>query len=202
MLGRWFVAGRVLAGSVVAGDTGELREHSYRNQQRHDNDAHHNPARHSRRLAQRGCARVVGVGLSHHDPDVAAILLARHERHVADHLEQLAEVRDRHCDPDERLTAVLHAYARIAQQRGHGSSEVVALLHRDEHMGRAQRHLQNLIRDLLADAAASEDVRNDVTPDELASYCLGALGVASSLRTESAVQRLVEVTLDGLRPRG
>lgn len=150
-------------------------------------------------------AERAGIGratLYKYFPDIATILQAWHERHVADHLEHLAEVRDLHHDPGERLTAVLHAYARIAQQRGHGSSDVVALLHRDEHVDKAQLHLQILIRDLLADAAASGAVRNDVTPDELAIYCVGALGAASSLPSEAAVQRLVEMTLAGVLPSG
>jgi hypothetical protein len=43
-------------------------------------------------------------------------------------------------------------------------------------------------------------LRNDVAPDELASYCLHALAAASSLPSKTAVRRLVTVTLAGLRP--
>lgn len=54
---------------------------------------------------------------------------------------------------------------------------------------------------LLREAAATGDVRDDITPDELATYCLHALGGASSLPSKPAVRRLVTVTLAGLRPR-
>jgi transcriptional regulator SbtR-like protein len=58
-----------------------------------------------------------------------------------------------------------------------------------------------LIRDLLTEAGESGDVRDDVAPDELASYCLHALAAASSLPSKTAVRRLVMVTLTGLHPR-
>jgi hypothetical protein len=54
------------------------------------------------------------------------------------------------------------------------------LLHRDEQVARAQHQVHEMIRDLLTEAAKTGDVRDDVTPDELASYCLHALAGASS----------------------
>jgi hypothetical protein len=57
-----------------------------------------------------------------------------------------------------------------------------------------------MIRDLLTEAAKTGDVRDDVAPEELASYCLHALTAASSLPSKAAVRRLVAVTLAGLRP--
>jgi hypothetical protein len=45
-------------------------------------------------------------------------------------------------------------------------------------------------------------VRDDVEPEELATYCLHALAAATSLSSEAAVRRLAKVTLDGLRPPG
>jgi hypothetical protein len=57
-----------------------------------------------------------------------------------------------------------------------------------------------LIRDLLTEAAETGDLRDDIPPDELASYCLHALEAASSMSSKAAVSRLVAVTLAGLRP--
>jgi len=59
-----------------------------------------------------------------------------------------------------------------------------------------------MIRDLLTEGAAVGDVRDDVSPDELASYCLHALTAAGSLPSKAAVRRLVVVTLAGLHPPG
>jgi AcrR family transcriptional regulator len=131
-------------------------------------------------------------------PDVEAILVAWHERQVTRHLEQLTEVRDRAGDPGERLEAVLEAYALMRHQQ-HGT-ELAALLHQGAHVARAHRQLSNFIRDLVAEGAATGDLRDDVQPDELASYCLHALTAASRLPSKAAVHRLVEVTLAGLRP--
>jgi hypothetical protein len=58
-----------------------------------------------------------------------------------------------------------------------------------------------LIRDLLTEAAETGDIRDDVAPAELASYCLHALGAASGLQSKAAVRRLVTVILAGLHPR-
>jgi hypothetical protein len=73
-------------------------------------------------------------------------------------------------------------------------------LHRGEHTVRAQLQLNDLIRDLLTEAAETGAVWEDVAPYELASYSLHALTAASSLTSEAAVRRLVTVTLSGLRP--
>jgi AcrR family transcriptional regulator len=148
-------------------------------------------------------AEETGIGratLYKYFPDVEAILVAWHERHVSGHLEHLAAIRDQASDPTERLKAVLEAFALIQHKRH--ATELGALLHREEHVSRAQQHLSDLIRDLLIEGAQAGDVRDDVAPDELASYCLHALAAASSLPSEAAVHRLVAVTLAGIRPEG
>jgi AcrR family transcriptional regulator len=148
-------------------------------------------------------AKETGIGratLYKYFPDVEAILLAWHERHVTGHLEHLAELRDRAGGAAERLEAVLEAYALISHHREHHGTELAAFLHRGEPFARAQQQLIDLIRDLLTEAAETGDVRDDVAPDELASYSLHALTAASSLPSEAAVRRLVTVTLAGLRP--
>src|SRR6266545_1488895 len=103
--------------------------------------------------------------------DVESILVAWHDRHVNAHLEQRTQVRDRAARAGERLEAVLNAYTHILNSGGRGQ---------------------------VPERAASGDVRQDVAPDELASYCLHALEAASSLRSEAAVRRLVGMTLAGL----
>ena len=148
-------------------------------------------------------AEKTGIGratLYKYFPDVEVILLAWHQRHVTGHLEHLAEIRDRVGGAGERLEAVLEAYALISHHREHHGTELAAFLHRGEHIVRAQQQLIDLIRDLLAEAAETDDVRGDIAPEELASYCLHALAAASSLPSEAAVRRLVTVTLAGLRP--
>jgi AcrR family transcriptional regulator len=151
-------------------------------------------------------AEKTGIGratLYKYFPDVEAILLAWHERQIADHLKHLAEVRDQAGSAAERLEAVLEAYALISHERfshEHPGPELAALLHRGEHVAQAQQQLIDLIRDLLSEAAQTGDIRDDIAPEELASYCLHALAAAGSLPSKAAVRRLVTVTLAGLRP--
>jgi AcrR family transcriptional regulator len=161
-------------------------------------------ARGLRSVTMSQIAEEAGIGratLYKYFKDVEAILLAWHERQITGHLEQLAEIRDQAGDPSERLEAVLEAYALISHEtRGHHDTELAAFLHRDEHLARARQHLVEMIRDLLAEGARSGDIRDDVAPDELASYCLHALAAAGSLPSTTAVHRLVTVTLAGLQP--
>ena len=149
-------------------------------------------------------AEGTGIGratLYKYFPDVETILLAWHERQITGHLGYLAEVRDQGGEPGQRLEAVLEAYALIAHEsHGHPDAELEALLHRGEQVPRARQQLRRMIRDLLAEGAESGDLRDDVGPDELASYCLHALTAASTLPSKAAVRRLVAVILAGLRP--
>jgi AcrR family transcriptional regulator len=150
-------------------------------------------------------AEMTGIGratLYKYFPDVEEILLAWHERQITGHLAQLAEVRDQSGDAGERLKAVLEAYALLSHERfshEHPSAELAALLHRGVHVTGAQQQVHDMIKDLLIEAAANGDVRDDVSPDELANYCIHALRAASSLPSKAAVRRLIAVTLAGLR---
>jgi AcrR family transcriptional regulator len=145
-------------------------------------------------------AERAGIGratLYKYFPDVEAILLDWHEREIRTHLGQLAQVRDRSGNPSERLEAVLEAYALI--QHEHHGTELAALLHRGDHVARAEDHLRTFIRELLIEGAEAGELRGDIAADELASYCLHALAAARTASSKAAVRRLVSVTLDGLR---
>src|SRR5258706_14852482 len=146
-------------------------------------------------------AEETGIGratLYKYFPDVEAIVDAWHERQIARHLEFLVEVRDQ-AKAGQRLEAVLGAYALIRHEhhRHHGTEpagmELPALLHRGEHVARAQQQLHDFIQDLLTEAAQAGDLRADVAPSELASFCLNAVLAAISLSSKQAVHRLVAV---------
>jgi len=149
-------------------------------------------------------AEQTGIGratLYKYFPDVDAILQAWHERHVADHLEQLAHARDQAVDAGSRLVAVLRTYAWItSQSHDQPDTELSAQLHRGDHVAHAQHYLHGMIRDLLADAVQVGRVRSDIAPDELASFCLHALAGARGLSSKAAVHRLVELVMAGLQP--
>lgn len=163
-------------------------------------------------VAQHGLASVTmtevaersGIGratLYKYFPDVEAVLTAWHERQVTRHLTQLTQARDAAgSSPCGQLAAVLEAYA-LAQRQGHDQgTELAALLHQGEHVARAVQHMHAFLTGLVAAAAEAGEVRDDVDPGELASYCLHALTAANSLPSDTAARRLVTITLDGLRP--
>jgi AcrR family transcriptional regulator len=146
-------------------------------------------------------AAETGIGratLYKYFPDVEAILVAWHERQVAEHLQQLAQVRNQAGHAGARLKAVLEAYALIVHQ--HHGSELAALLHRGASVARAEHQLRDFVQDLLREGAASGEVRDDVAPEELAGYCLHAVAAARILPSKAAVHRLVTVILHGLQP--
>lgn len=150
-------------------------------------------------------ADATGIGratLYKYFPDVEAILSAWHERQVAGHLKQLAQVRSQTAGVPEQLEAVLRAYARISSRsRRHHGSELTAFLHRDEQVVQAQQTLRDMIEELITEGARAGHLRNDVTAGELANYCLHALSAADTHGSDGAIDRLVLVTLDGLRQR-
>lgn len=149
-------------------------------------------------------AEATGIGratLYKYFGDVEHILSAWHERQIAAHLGQLAAARDK-AAPGKRLQAVLESYALITHEsHSHGDRELAAFLHGDAKLATAQQRLRALIRELVTEAARSGEVRDDVPPDELVTYCLHATAAASRLPSPAAVSRLVQVTLAGLQAK-
>ena len=146
-------------------------------------------------------AKASGIGratLYKYFPDIESIITAWHERQIATHLRQLADVGAT-AGPSDRLETVLRTYA--AQSRHHhDGNDLAALLHQGGHVIRAQAHLTELVTTLVREAAERGEVRDDIPPAELAAYCLHALTAASAMTSQAATNRLVAVTLAGLRP--
>jgi AcrR family transcriptional regulator len=173
-------------------------------------------------------AQAAGIGratLYKYFPDVEAIMLAWHERQVGEHLRQLTEATETVINPAERLHVVLHTYAQLAAgdgaaehsvrdtgaaegqslqgRHGHGldhGHELAGSLHQAEHMYRARQHLHAMVTEVIRAAAESGEVRDDIPATELASYCLHALSAARDGASAAARDRLITVTLAGLRP--
>ncbi|MBC3840009.1 TetR family transcriptional regulator [Streptacidiphilus sp. 4-A2] len=142
-------------------------------------------------------AAAAGIGratLYKYFPDVESVLAAWHLREAGNRLARLVEVRDREPDPGKRPAAV-RAYALLVREQRMGALPVGT-----EGARRARQPLLDLLRELLAAAAGSGTVRADTAPEELAGYCLHALGAAAELPSAAAAERLVTVVLDGLRP--
>jgi AcrR family transcriptional regulator len=161
-------------------------------------------ARHGlRSVTMSQIAQETGIGratLYKYFPDVEAILGAWHARQVSGHLHHLAALRNQTGGAGDRLARVLEAYALMQHSvaTAHGT-ELVALLHSGAHVQQAREQLREFIQDLLIEGAAPGELRDDVAPDELATFCLHALSAAAALPSVAAVRRLVTVTLAGLR---
>ncbi|MBS2961996.1 TetR/AcrR family transcriptional regulator [Actinocrinis puniceicyclus] len=147
-------------------------------------------------------AKHSGIGratLYKYFPDIESILAAWHQRHVDEHLRRLAGISEQQAEPGRRLEAVLRAYAVLSRERRE-ESELASHLHRADHAVRAHQHLHQFISALITAAAERGEVRGDVPAGELAAYCLHALGAATEARSNAALDRIVTVTLSGLRP--
>jgi AcrR family transcriptional regulator len=148
-------------------------------------------------------AKDTGIGratLYKYFPDVESILRAWHERQIDQHLEELVKIRDHTTGAAERLEAVLTVYAKAISHRPAHDDGLAGVLHRGDYVAAAHQRLREFVRDLIADAAATGAVRQDTSADELTLYCLHALAAATSLHDPSAVERLVQTTLNGLQP--
>jgi AcrR family transcriptional regulator len=128
-------------------------------------------------------------------PDVESILTAWHERQVQQHLDRLAEVRDAEEAPLRQLRAVLEAYAHLSR---HDHSETAAALHRGDHAHRASEDLQRFVGQIIDRGVTAGELRADTPADELAAFCIHAVGASRSLTSPSAVHRLVEITISGI----
>ncbi|TSD93769.1 TetR/AcrR family transcriptional regulator [Skermania sp. ID1734] len=150
-------------------------------------------------------AEHTGIGratLYKYFPDMDAILHAWHARQIDAHLRLLTETSDAPGDPGQRLAAVLTAYARIAATARSHDTEMIKFLHPEQQVLDAQQRLRAIVERLIADDAAAGRVRADISPAELANYCLNALTAATVLTTDAEIDRLVDLTLDALRRRG
>lgn len=148
-------------------------------------------------------AEQTGIGratLYKYFPDVESILLAWHERNIAAHLAYLGGLADQAgSSPSAQLAAVLEAYSLIRYEHPH-DTQLATFVHRPDHLARPQELVGEFVRSLIAAAAKAGEARDDIGADELARYCVHALGAAAGLRSKAAVHRLVGLVLAGLQP--
>jgi AcrR family transcriptional regulator len=145
-------------------------------------------------------AQRTGIGratLYRYFADVDAVLAAWHERHISAHIEHLAGLKTEGGTALERLERVLAAYAQLQYEQPR--DEIAASLHARSHVDHARDRLEGVVADLIAEAAEAGAVRRDVSAGELARFCLHALTASAGMRSGAAVQRLVDVTMTGLR---
>jgi AcrR family transcriptional regulator len=166
-------------------------------------------AEHGLAVTMSQIAQHTGIGratLYKYFKDVEAIMVAWHDRQVSDHLRQLSSAIADCTDPGDRLRTALTVYAHLSstgRDTSHHPAESVQTalaLHRAPHLHHAQRHVHDLLTEVIATAAEAGMTRTDVPPAELATYCLHALAAAAASPSPSARDRLVAVTLTGMLP--
>jgi AcrR family transcriptional regulator len=148
-------------------------------------------------------AQETGIGratLYKYFPDVQGLVHAWHERQIGRHLTVLAGIAHGGGPPLERLEAVLRTYAGMAHS--HEDGDLADLLHKGGHAAHALNHLSAFVANIIAEAAEAAEVRKDIPPAELATFCLAAMTGARSLNSDAAVDRLVALTLHGLGALG
>jgi AcrR family transcriptional regulator len=124
--------------------------------------------------------------------DVEALLGAWHERQVHEHLAALTMIRDETTGPRQRVQSVLEAYAlMVFDRRIHEAPS----LHSGAHSDHARNHLEAFIADVLGQVPRDHLAMD---PQDLARYCIHALGAAGALSTRDAVPLLVGVTVKGI----
>lgn len=166
-------------------------------------------------IAEQGLATVTmsliaqraGIGratLYKYFSDLGAILVAWHERQVSEHLRQLEQAAAI-ADPAERLRIVLRTYADLSGgQHDHhspGTPGIPVDLHGAAHVHGALERLRALLTTLISDAVEVGAARGDVPSAEMADYCLHAVSAARVQHSSAARDRLVLLTLEGLRAR-
>ena len=143
-------------------------------------------------------ARAAGIGratLYKYFADAEEVLAAWHARQVTVHLADLAAVAAGPGQASARLRAVLERYAHICVQRSRHGGDVAAALHRAPGVDDQHRQLQDLMTDLIQEAASAGTVRADVPAEQLAGFCLAALTAASPATSPDVVVELVWTAL-------
>ena len=124
--------------------------------------------------------------------DVASVLGAWHQAKVAAHLRAVRDAAATHQGPAKQLQAALTRYAEI--RREHPTGPLGSPLHSQAHVHEGTQTLITFLADLISAAARDGDVRTDVPPRELATFCLGALDAADGT-SRAAATRLVDLVL-------
>ncbi|MBH0781881.1 TetR/AcrR family transcriptional regulator, partial [Nocardia bovistercoris] len=105
-------------------------------------------------------AEATGIGratLYKYFPDVESIVHAWHERRIGGHLHQLRAVAGGDGDITRRLSKVLSTYAMI--DFSHHGGDLAPVLHQGGHAVHAQRHLLELVRELMVEGVDAGIVR-------------------------------------------
>jgi AcrR family transcriptional regulator len=145
----------------------------------------------------------VGIGtLYRHFPTREALFEAVY-RHEVDQLAELAEQFAREAAPVDALRQWLHANVRlVATKKGMFAALALAAHGPSELYAYSFERLTKAARLLLDRGMATDEIREDITPEDLPR---ALVGMCSSMyerpNWQASVLRLIDIFVDGLRKR-
>lgn len=149
-------------------------------------------------------ARTAGVGIGtlyRHFPTREALFQAVYRREI-DQLVDLAERLAAEAEPIDALRSWLHAnVGMIATKKGMLAALQPAAESSTELYADASMRLTRSARALMDRAAASGEIRRDVTPEDLMRALVGMCYTREQAGWQETVMRLIGVFVDGLRLR-
>lgn len=145
----------------------------------------------------------VGIGtLYRHFPTREALFEAVY-RHEVDQLGELAERLAHEAAPLEAVRQWVHANVRlVATKKGMVSALALAAHRPTELHAYSMDRLTKALGSLLLRGAATNEIRKDITPEDLLRALVGmSYNVYDTPDWQNTAQRLVDIFVDGLRPR-
>lgn len=133
-------------------------------------------------------------------PGVDEILVAAHAEHVQEHLAGLRRIHDSAPGARQGLEGLIEHYVEICHHRGRGAADVSAVVHSGDQHHVHSDELHRLFVDAVRAAQTRGEIRTDLSPDLLASYCLKAAEAASGTTTGQQCHAVAALIKESLGP--
>ncbi len=149
-------------------------------------------------------ARTAGVGIGtlyRHFPTREALFEAVYRREVK-HLTDLAERLKREAEPVEALRQWMRSNVRfVATKKGMSAALALAAYKNSKLHSYSFDQLTRAVKELLDRAIATDEIRDDISPEDLIRALVGMCYTQDHPGWQTSVLRLVDVFVDGLRTK-
>jgi AcrR family transcriptional regulator len=149
-------------------------------------------------------ARAAGVGIGtlyRHFPTRESLFEAVYRREVQQ-LADLAEQLKQQAQPVEALRQWMRSIVTfVATKKGMSAALALAAYKNSELFSYSFDRLTQAVRELLARAIATGEIRDDISPEDLLRALVGMCYMHDQPGWQTSVLRLVDVFIDGLRIR-
>jgi len=149
-------------------------------------------------------ARAAGVGIGtlyRHFPTRETLFEAVYRREV-DQLAELAEQLKQKAQPVDALRQWMRSNVKfVATKKGMSAALALAAYKNSELFSSSFDRLTRAVGGLLDRAIAADEIRNDISPEDLLRALVGMCYLHDQPGWQSSVLRLLDVFIDGLRIR-